>query len=74
MDMCKNSDAITEITLQPINKFDFDAAIIFSDILLILDAINVKVDFIPGKGPIVDNIDVLNNIKSLSKEFKYSKS
>ena len=34
MDMCKNTEALP-LTLQPINKFDFDAAIIFSDILLI---------------------------------------
>lgn len=73
MEMCKNSDAITEITLQPINKFDFDAAIIFSDILLILDAINVKVEFISGKGPVIDNIDGLDNIKSLPKKLNIQK-
>lgn len=67
IEMCKNEDALIEITFQPIKKFDFDAAIIFSDILLVLDAINVKVDFIQGKGPIVDNIKSLNNIKSLPK-------
>ena len=67
MEMCKNSDAVTEITLQPIKKFDFDAAIIFSDILLVLDAIDINVEFIPGKGPIVDNLESLKNIKSLSK-------
>ena len=65
IEMCKNVDAVTEITLQPIKKFDFDAAIIFSDILLILDAINIKVDFIPGKGPIVDNNESLKNIKQI---------
>ena len=73
MDMCKNTEAVTEITLQPINKFDFDAAIIFSDILLILDAINVKVDFVQGKGPIVDNSESLKNIQILSKELDIKK-
>ena len=68
MEMCKNAEAVMEITLQPIKKFDFDAAIIFSDILLILDAINIKVDFIPGKGPIVDNSEVIKNIKLLSRK------
>ena len=68
MEMCKNSNAVTEITLQPIKKFDFDAAIIFSDILLILDAININVDFIPGKGPVVENLESLKNIKLLPKE------
>ena len=73
MEMCKNSDAVTEITLQPIKKFDFDAAIIFSDILLVLDAIDIKVEFIPGKGPVVDNLESLKNIKLLSKKLNTSK-
>jgi len=68
MEMCKNADAVTEITLQPIKKFDFDAAIIFSDILLVLDAININVEFISGKGPVVENLNSLKNIKLLSKE------
>ena len=73
MEMCKNADAVMEITLQPIKKFDFDAAIIFSDILLILDAISIKVDFIPGKGPIVDNSEVIKNIKLLSRKLNTQK-
>ena len=73
MEMCKNSDAVTEITLQPIKKFDFDAAIIFSDILLVLDAIDLNVDFIPGKGPVVENLEVLKNIKLLSRELNINK-
>ncbi len=67
IEMCKNENALIEITLQPIQKFNFDAAIIFSDILLILDAINIKVDFIPGQGPIIDNLG-LRNINSLPTE------
>jgi len=73
MEMCKNSDAVTEITLQPIKKFDFDAAIIFSDILLVLDAVDVNVDFIPGKGPVVENLESLKNIKLLSRELNRKK-
>ena len=68
IEMCKNADAVTEITLQPIKKFDFDAAIIFSDILLVLDAIDINVEFIAGKGPVVENLESLKNIKLLSKE------
>ena len=66
MEMCKNSDAVVEITLQPIKKFDFDAAIIFSDILLVLDAIDINVEFISGKGPVVDSLESLKNIKSVA--------
>ena len=73
MEMCKNANAVTEITLQPVKKFDFDAAIIFSDILLVLDAINIKVDFIPGKGPVVENLESLRNIKLLSRELNRNK-
>ena len=73
MEMCKNSDAVTEITLQPIKKFDFDAAIIFSDILLVLDAIDINVEFIPGKGPVVENLESLKNIKLLSREMNSKK-
>ena len=73
MEMCKNSDAVTEITLQPIKKFDFDAAIIFSDILLVLDAIDINVEFISGKGPVVENLESLKNIKLLSRELNSKK-
>ena len=73
MDMCKNSDAVTDITLQPIKKFDFDAAIIFSDILLVLDAIDINVEFIPGKGPVVDNLESLKDVKFLSRELNSNK-
>ncbi|MBJ57115.1 MAG: uroporphyrinogen decarboxylase, partial [Rickettsiales bacterium] len=55
--MCKNIDAVTEITLQPINRFEIDAAIIFSDILILLECLGLKVSFVKGKGPIVDNKD-----------------
>ena len=73
MEMCKNSDAVTEITLQPIKKFDFDAAIIFSDILLVLDAIDINVEFVAGKGPVVENLESLKNIKLLSRELNSNK-
>ena len=61
--MCRNSDAVTEITLQPIKKFNLDAAIIFSDILYIMDCLKIDVKFVEDKGPILQNnnpIDVLN--------------
>ena len=38
LDLCYNSDLSTQVTLQPIERFGFDAAILFADILLILDA------------------------------------
>jgi uroporphyrinogen decarboxylase len=73
IEMCKNSDAVTEITLQPIKKFDFDAAIIFSDILVILDAIGIDVKFIEGTGPIVNRPDNVNEFKKLPNLLNYNK-
>ena len=56
LDLCYNSELATEVTLQPIDKFGFDAAILFADILLILDALGVKVQFIEGQGPLLEPI------------------
>ena len=44
--MCKNIDAVHNITLQPIKKFDLDAGIIFSDILIVLECLNIKVKYL----------------------------
>jgi uroporphyrinogen decarboxylase len=50
-----NADLITEITLQPIRRYDVDAAIFFSDIVVPLRAIGIGLDFRPGVGPVVDH-------------------
>jgi len=73
INMCKNSDAVTEITLQPIKKFNFDAAIIFSDILVILDAIGIDVNFVEGVGPIVNRPNDIDKIKNLPNSLNYNK-
>ena len=65
MHMCKDVDAVTDITMQPINKFDLDSAIIFSDILILLECLDLKVDFVKGKGPIVRNEDFIKRISSI---------
>ncbi len=51
LELCYNPKLASEVTLQPIKRFDFDAAIIFSDILVIPDALGVKVDFVKNEGP-----------------------
>jgi uroporphyrinogen decarboxylase len=48
-------DLITEITLQPLRRYDVDAAIFFSDIVVPLRAIGVGIDIKPGVGPVVDH-------------------
>ena len=60
---CLNPEKAVEVTLQPIEKFDFDAAIIFSDILLVPWAMNRNVRFIPGQGPVLDPLEAIQQIK-----------
>jgi uroporphyrinogen decarboxylase len=55
LDACSNADLITEITLQPIRRYDVDAAIVFSDIVVPLRAIGIGIDIRPGVGPVVDH-------------------
>ncbi len=52
--MCKEPEIAAEVTLLPIKAFGMDAAIIFSDILVIPDALNVGLKFDEGKGPIIE--------------------
>jgi uroporphyrinogen decarboxylase len=52
MTLCKNTDLAVEITLQPLERFTLDAAIIFSDILTIPDAMGLGLTFVPGQGPV----------------------
>lgn len=49
--LCRNPDLSTEVTLQPINRFGLDAAIVFSDILTIPDAMGLGLHFLEGEGP-----------------------
>ncbi|MCQ8782317.1 uroporphyrinogen decarboxylase [Mangrovibrevibacter kandeliae] len=56
LDLCYNPDFATEVTLQPIRRFGFDAAILFSDILVIPDALDRGLRFQQGEGPKLDPI------------------
>ncbi len=51
LELCYNPKLASEITLQPITRFGFDGAILFSDILVIPDALGVKVEFVKNEGP-----------------------
>ncbi|MEM7462323.1 MAG: uroporphyrinogen decarboxylase [Pseudomonadota bacterium] len=57
LNLCYNPELAIEVTMQPIRRFDFDAAILFSDILVIPDALGVGVRFEEGKGPLLDPVD-----------------
>jgi uroporphyrinogen decarboxylase len=51
LELCKNPDLATEVTLQPLARFELDAAILFSDILTIPDAMGLGLRFVEGEGP-----------------------
>ena len=65
--LCLNHELSTEITLQPLKRFQLDAAIIFSDILMIPHGLNQKVNFKKNFGPILGELD-LNLVSSLEEE------
>ncbi|ODT71842.1 MAG: uroporphyrinogen decarboxylase [Pelagibacterium sp. SCN 63-23] len=67
LDLCYTPELAVEVTLQPLRRFDLDAAILFSDILVIPDALGQKVRFETGEGPILDPVDAAG-IAGLSKE------
>ena len=58
IELCLNHKLSSEITLQPIKRFDLDAAIIFSDILMLPYGLNQKVEFKKNFGPILGNLDI----------------
>jgi len=66
LDMCKQPQTCAELALQPINRFDLDASILFSDILTIPDALDLGLAFQEGEGPKFSNpISSPQDIKKL---------
>ena len=65
--LCLNPILATQITLQPLKRFDFDAAIIFSDILMLPYGLNQNVEFKKNFGPILGKLDLteLSEVKEV---------
>jgi uroporphyrinogen decarboxylase len=60
INLCLNSELSSEITLQPIKRYNLDSAIIFSDILMVPYALNQKVEFVKDKGPVLEGFNFKN--------------
>ena len=65
LDLCYSPDFAVEVTMQPIRRFGFDAAILFSDILVIPHALGQNVWFAEGEGPRLDPVATLDDVKAL---------
>jgi uroporphyrinogen decarboxylase len=73
LDLCFTPEYATEVTLQPIRRFNFDAAIIFSDILVIPHALGRTVRFEAGEGPRLDPLDTPEKVAGLSSQADFGK-
>src|ERR1700761_6292399 len=66
LDLCYQPDFAVEVTLQPIRRFGMDAAILFSDILVVPHALGQGLRFEEGQGPLLDALDPADNLTNLT--------
>jgi len=67
LEICKRPDLAAQVTLQPVEILDVDAAIIFADLLLPVEPMGLKLRFVAGEGPVIDNpVRNSSDIDSLS--------
>jgi len=67
LDLCRTPELAAEVTLQPLRRFAFDAAIVFSDILIVPYALGQKVEFIEGDGPRLEPVSDAKAIMGLDQ-------
>jgi len=70
LNLCLTPEWAAEITVQPIRRFDFDAAILFADILLIPYALGQKLEFREGEGPVLEKVTDEQSLAHLRYEDK----
>ena len=68
LDLCRTPELAAEVTLQPLRRFDLDAAIVFSDILIVPFALGQKVEFVEGEGPKLEPIRDWDDLKRLQPD------
>ena len=66
LELCYTPDFAVDVTLQPIDRFGLDAAILFSDILVIPDSLGQNVSFVEGTGPVLEPVRNANDVSNLS--------
>ena len=67
LEICKRPDLAATVTLQPIEILDVDAAIIFADLLLRVEPMGLKLEFVEGRGPVIENpVRTSSDVDSLS--------
>jgi uroporphyrinogen decarboxylase len=67
LDLCRTPELAAEVTLQPLRRFDLDAAIVFSDILIIPYALGQRVEFVEGEGPKLEPVRDAKSVAGLSR-------
>jgi uroporphyrinogen decarboxylase len=65
LDLCYNPPLACEVTLQPLRRYAMDAAILFSDILVIPDALGRTVEFKQGEGPVLNPMTGIADVEAL---------
>jgi len=68
LDLCASPGLASDVTLQPISRFELDAAIIFADILLLPKALGQRLEFQEGEGPVLEPITGLDGVNRLSDQ------
>ncbi len=66
LEMCKTPELAAEVTIQPIRRYEIDAAIIFADILLPLEPMGIGLEFAKGEGPVIHNpVRTMSDVQKL---------
>jgi uroporphyrinogen decarboxylase len=73
LELCFTPEYAAEVTLQPIRRFNFDAAVIFSDILVVPYALGREVRFEVGEGPRLDPLDTPDKVGTLASQADFGK-
>lgn len=66
--LCRSPELAAEVTLQPLKRFDLDAAIVFADILLVPEALGASLSFKENEGPVVSRVRSMEDVAGLTRD------